>query len=54
MHEGAWGAHEHSVNGVTNEAECPGGQSALGGAGETGPGTDYVFVQIIVERSYCE
>ena len=31
----------------------PRGQSALG-AGETGSGTDYVFVQIIEECSYCE
>jgi len=38
--------------GVTMGAECPGGAECPRGAGETGPGTDYGFVQIIVERSY--
>ena len=54
MHEDAWGAHGHSVEGVTKGAECPGGQSALGGPVRLALGQIMGFVQIIVEHSYCE
>ena len=54
VHEDAGGAHGNPVEGCYHGGRVPWGAECPRGAGETGPGTDYGFVQIIVERSYCE